>query len=62
MSNVLKRHSREFYFKLRGTVLIESTQIRWFAEQSDRRLDLERGSQRHSKLRLTQGGPSGETP
>jgi hypothetical protein len=27
----------------RGTVLLKSTQIRWFSERSDRRLDLERG-------------------
>jgi hypothetical protein len=33
-----------------GTVRIEATQIRWFSGQSDRRLDLMRGGQRHSKL------------
>ncbi len=33
-----------------GTVRIESTQIRWFLGQSDGRLDLVRGVQRHSKL------------
>jgi hypothetical protein len=27
----------------RGTVLLESTQITWFSERSDRRLDIERG-------------------
>jgi hypothetical protein len=30
--------------------LIDSTKIRWFAEQSDRRQELRKGGQRHSKL------------
>jgi hypothetical protein len=39
----------EFDCKPMGNVLIESTQIRWFSEQSDGRLDLERGGQSHTK-------------
>jgi hypothetical protein len=39
-----------FYSKPRGTVQIKSTQISWFSGQSDRRLDLVRGSQKSSKL------------
>jgi hypothetical protein len=34
----------------KGTVLIKTTQIRWFSEQSGGRLGLERGGQRLSKL------------
>jgi hypothetical protein len=34
---------------------MESTQIRWFFEQSDRRLGLKRGSQRHSKVSYLKG-------
>jgi hypothetical protein len=45
-----KTLKRGFYCKPRGTFLIESTQIRWFLEWSDRRLDLKGGSQRQSKL------------
>jgi hypothetical protein len=30
----------EFCTKLKGTVQIESTQIRWFSRQADGRLDL----------------------
>jgi hypothetical protein len=51
MSTILKKDTQGgFYCKPRGTVQIESTQIRWFLEQLYRRLDLMRGSQRHSKL------------
>jgi hypothetical protein len=51
-----KDTQREFYSKPRGTVQIESTKIRWFSGQSDERLDLKRGSQRHSKLSQLKGG------
>ncbi len=40
----------------KGTVWIESIQIRWFSEQSGGRLDLMRGSQRHSELSQFKGG------
>jgi hypothetical protein len=45
-----KTLKRNFYCRPWGTVLIESTQIRWFLEKSGVRLDLERDSKRHSKL------------
>ncbi len=48
--------------KAKGTVWIESTQIRWFSRQSDRRVDLVRGGQRRSKTKLAQGGPSSLSP
>jgi hypothetical protein len=48
--NPLKRHSRGVYSKPRGTVLIKSTQIRWFQGQSEGKLNLVRGSQRLSNL------------
>jgi hypothetical protein len=51
----LKRHSREIFLQPKKTVLIESTQIRWFSEQSGRSLDLETGSHRCSKLSLLRG-------
>jgi hypothetical protein len=50
MSTVLKRHSRGILLKPRETVLIGSTQIGWFSEESGRRLDPVRGGQRYSKL------------
>ncbi len=34
----------------RGAVQIEFTQIRWFSDQSDRRLDLMIGGKRHSRV------------
>jgi hypothetical protein len=37
-----------FYCKPRGTVQIESTQVRWFLEKSVGRLDLLGGGQRGS--------------
>jgi hypothetical protein len=46
MSTFLKDIQGRFYCKPRGTVQIESTQIRWFSEQYDGRLDIFRGSQR----------------
>ncbi len=48
MSTILKRHSKGIYCRQKGTVLIESTQVRWFPEQSGGRMDLEevaKGSQ-----------------
>ncbi len=50
MSIILIKNQGEFYYRPRGNVLIESTQIGWFLEKSGRRLDLESDSQRHSKL------------
>ncbi len=38
------------------TVLKDSTQIRWFSEQSDGRLDLKRGGQTHTKQSQLNGG------
>jgi hypothetical protein len=56
--NLLKK-TNIILLQAKVTVLIESTQIRWFSEQSDGRLDLKSGSQRCSKL--AQLGPSGSS-
>jgi hypothetical protein len=56
VSTLLKRHSRGFYSQPRETVLTESTQIRWFSEQSGRRLDFKdvaKGAQNKPNLRVT---------
>jgi hypothetical protein len=45
-----KETLKRFCCRPRGTVLIESTQIRWFSEQSDGRLDFTRVDQRYSRL------------
>ncbi len=47
---LLKDTQGEFYRKQRGTVLIVSTQIRWFSEQSDGRLDLKSDSLKRYNL------------
>jgi hypothetical protein len=51
INNICEPSSRGFYSKPRGTFGIESFQIRWFSGQSDGRLDLERGGQRHYKTK-----------
>ncbi len=55
MSTVLKTHSRGFYCKLRETVLIEPTEIRWFSKQLGRRLDLKRGGKKRLKPSYLKG-------
>ncbi len=55
-STILKRLLWRILQKSRSTVQIESTQIRWFLGQSDGRLDLMIGSQRHSKISWFKGG------
>jgi ABC-type branched-subunit amino acid transport system ATPase component len=62
MSTTLKDILGGFYSTPRGTVRIESTQIKWFSEQSDRRLDLVRGGHRHLRTKLGVGGSSGLSP
>ncbi len=57
-----KNTLKGFYSKPRGIVQNKSTQIRWFSGQSDRRRYLVGGSQRHSKTKLAQRGPSGFSP
>jgi hypothetical protein len=49
MSTILKDTPGGFYCKPRGTVLIESTQMRWFSLLSGGRMDVVRGGQRHSR-------------
>jgi hypothetical protein len=39
VNSPIKRHSRGFHCKTRSAVLIESTQVRWFSEQSGGRRD-----------------------
>jgi hypothetical protein len=62
MCTVVKDSHGGFHSKPRGSVLIKSTKIRWFSGQSDGRLDLVRGGQRHSKYKLAQGRSSGSSP
>jgi hypothetical protein len=51
MSTVLKRHSRVILQQAKGDCpRIESTQIRWFLGQSDRRLDIVRSKALKNKL------------
>jgi hypothetical protein len=50
MNSSKKTLKGEELHKPRGTVQIESTQIKWFLRQPDGRLGLVRGIQRHSTL------------
>ncbi len=62
MWTILKRLSGGVLQKPRGTLQIESTQIRQFSLQSGGRLDLVRGGPKALKTKLAQGGPSSLSP